>query len=120
MCLVSLISTEDQQTDPFLEEKIKIFERLCHANSDLNRAFSIPVWILLVVNFLIVVSNGFACISGMMHSNFALRQAMPIILCASATYWTRILIILSSCDLPIIEVTIYCHMKPMALFDWII
>ena len=87
-----------------LKEAIQMFDTICHAMMELNHVFSIPSLVYLVLKFVGSIGNTFAFIFGTLNSNSALNQSGFVGLVLGMFDWTRIIIILSTADMPIHEV----------------
>lgn len=87
-----------------LEREIFMFHRLCCCAEELNHAFSLPVFILLMIKLIGIMGNGFTYILGVSKVNSSFNDTLSIRLYTLVIEWIRILLILSSADIPIREV----------------
>lgn len=87
-----------------LKTHMKIFDHLCYIFSELNSTFSVPVLVLLVTRFFTLITSSFACLLSITSSNSDLTNSSLLMLYSATVDWLRILIILSTSDIPIKQV----------------
>ena len=87
-----------------LKRSAQIFDSICRASSELNFIFSTPVLFLLTTKFISVVTFAFVCIFNLLHENTALENGTYLFPFIFITEWIRILVILTSADMPVNQV----------------
>ena len=88
-----------------MQRSAQIFDQLCHASSELNKIFSVPVLITLTSNLITVTGCAFLFFSSMANtSNRVLKEVRPFLVFFFFTNWTRILVVLTAADLPVTNV----------------
>lgn len=80
------------------------FDYLCRASSELNSVFSIPVFYILAIKFVTVVSTAFGYAYRFIHTNDILDNAFLIYPFLIVTESIRILILFTSTDMPVNQV----------------
>ncbi|XP_046640241.1 uncharacterized protein LOC124322567 [Daphnia pulicaria] len=87
-----------------LRRNALIFDHLCHASSELNHIFSVPVLILLIMKFVSVISTSFFSIYYFVHRTDVLENYSLFFPFTFFTEGTRILILLFAADMPVNQV----------------
>ncbi|KAK4018993.1 hypothetical protein OUZ56_001028 [Daphnia magna] len=90
------------------------FDYLCRASSELNSVFSIPVFYILAIKFVTVVSTAFGYAYRFIHTNDILDNAFLIYPFLIVTESIRILILFTSTDMPVNQVRLL-HERVSAL-----
>ena len=89
-----------------LRRNALIFDHLCHASSELNHIFSVPVLILLILKFVSVISTAFISIYYFIHRTDVLENYSLMFPLIFFTDWARILVLLSAADMPVNQVVV--------------
>lgn len=92
-----------------LKTQIEIFNHLCYIFSDLNSTFSVPILVLLVTRLITLITSAFTCLFSLTSLSFSLADSKMHMLYSAIMDWLRILIILSTSDMPIKQVNIVVH-----------
>ncbi|KAK4018994.1 hypothetical protein OUZ56_001029 [Daphnia magna] len=90
------------------------FDYLCRASSELNSVFSIPVFYILAIKFVTVVSTAFGYAYRFIHTNDILDNAFLIYPFLIVTESIRIFILFTSTDMPVNQVRLL-HERVSAL-----
>lgn len=86
-------------------EKIRIFDRLYYALSELNKAFSVPVFIIIVAKFVAIITGTFACVFAYTNSKNVVTVTKAFMISESLINWIRVLTILSAAEMPTNQVS---------------
>ncbi|XP_045026258.1 uncharacterized protein LOC116915416 [Daphnia magna] len=90
------------------------FDYLCRASSELNSVFSIPVFYILAIKFVTVVTTAFGYAYRFIHTNDILDNAFLIYPFLIVTESIRILVLFTSTDMPVNQVRLL-HERVSAL-----
>lgn len=95
-----------------LRKNTLILNYLCRASQELNGIFSVPVFILLTAKFISVVTTAFAYIyNSFIRSNVLLNSYSWLFLFIFFTDWIKMLILLTTADMPVNQVVTQQFLK---------
>lgn len=87
----------------------EIFNGICNLSLKFNRVFSVPVFVTLLAHFIIIISSLFIYVYGLVNGKDIMEEYNYILVTGSIFSSLRILILLSTADIPLDQVsTLLC------------
>lgn len=99
-------------------KSVLVFEHICNISSELQCFFSFPVLIILVTKFITVIGTAFTCLLTLLNRSTTFDDTNILLLFTSTTDWIRIMIILSSADMPIYQVRTILELKSLVFLNF--
>ena len=87
-----------------LKINLEIFNNIYKIFSELSRIFSVPVLIFIAGKFILVITSTFVLIFNVFYSDLEVDNVLPSMIYLSASESIKILIILSSSEVPLLQV----------------
>lgn len=95
----------------------EIFNGICNLSLKLNSMFSGPILVLFLVYFIVVISSMFLLIFGLVSGNTFMKDYYSVLITGTILNSFRILILLSTADIPLDQVSCYAFVITVMLFS---